>query len=87
MKNTLFFVIITMLLGSCKTETKKVIVDEVVSEEINYDKIIQLSWLIGNWTNISKKSQSYENWSRKNDSTFFASSYTMIKGDTVLWRL
>ncbi len=83
MKNTLFFLLVTLLLVSCKTETKKVVIDEVVSEEISYDIIEQLSWLEGNWTNISEKSQSYENWSRKNDSTYVSLSYTTVKGDTV----
>ena len=83
MKKTLFLLLVTLLLVSCKTESKKLVTNELVSEEISYDKIKQLSWLEGNWTNISEKSQSFENWSRKNDSTLFSISYTMVKGDTV----
>lgn len=72
-----------MLLISCKTETKKAIIEEVVYGEAHYHNVEQLSWLEGNWTNISAKSESYENWSQKNDSTFVSLSYTTVKGDTV----
>ena len=59
------------------------VTNELVSEEISYDKIKQLTWLEGNWTNISENSQSYEAWSIENDSTLVSLSYTTVKGDTV----
>ncbi len=83
MKIVRLFLIGTVLLVSCKTETKNLVTDEVVSEEKPHTIINQLSWLEGNWTNISEKSQSFENWFRKNDGTLSALSYTMAKGDTV----
>ena len=83
MKNTLLLLLVTLLIISCKTESKKVVTNELVSEEISYDKIKQLTWLEGNWTNISEKSQSYEAWSIENDSTLVSLSYTTVKGDTV----
>lgn len=49
----------------------------------DYDKIEELNWLIGNWTNITKEEQSYENWVKVNDSTLKAHSFTIVKGNTV----
>ena len=68
-----------ILLFSCKNEVKK----EVVSEEIKFNKIEELRWLEGTWTNINDESQSYETWTLLNDSTITSFSYTMVENDTV----
>ncbi|TYA55154.1 DUF6265 family protein [Formosa maritima] len=74
-------IIITLAFGifvGCKNEEK-----QPVKPLKSYDRIEDLQWLIGNWTNISEESQSYENWSKLNDSTLFSHSFTLVENDTV----
>lgn len=73
---------ITISVTSCKKGQEKALISEGNSEKA-YDKVEQLHWLIGNWENISEESESYENWTRKNDSTLSSFSYTIVKKDTV----
>ncbi|MGB5498054.1 MAG: DUF6265 family protein [Maribacter sp.] len=75
-------VAITMSFTACKKMQEKTLTSEENSEVV-YEEVEQLNWLIGNWENISTESQSYENWARKNDSTFTSFSYTTVKKDTV----
>jgi len=75
--------IATLIFISCKTETKKKVVEEVIFDQGHYHSMEQLSWLEGDWSNITEKSQSYESWKQLNDSTLVSLSYTMVKGDTV----
>ncbi|MGK0175730.1 MAG: hypothetical protein ACI9AT_002117 [Ulvibacter sp.] len=79
----MFRVVIVMsvlvLFFSCKNEVK----NEVISEEIEFSKIVELGWLEGTWTNINDESQSYEKWVQINDSTMSSFSYVMVKNDTV----
>jgi len=55
-----------------------------ITEETNRFKALnQLSWLIGDWANLSEEGNFYESWTRTNDSVFTAYSYMTISGDTV----
>ena len=78
----IFIIGISISVSSCKKMQEKATVSEEKSEVV-YDKVEQLQWLLGNWENISEESQSYENWIRKNDSTFTSFNYTTVKKDTV----
>jgi hypothetical protein len=68
-----------LILFSCK----KKVSDEIISEEKKFDKIEQLQWLEGDWSNVSNESQSYETWTRQNDSTLTSYCYTTVENDTV----
>jgi hypothetical protein len=70
---------VLVLFFSCKNEVKK----EVVSEQVKFNKIGELQWLEGDWTNINDESRSYEEWTQLNDSTLSAFSYVMVENDTV----
>ncbi|OIQ23628.1 DUF6265 family protein [Lacinutrix sp. MedPE-SW] len=63
---------------SCKKEEKQAEISKK-----NYEKIEQLQWLVGSWTNITEEKQSFENWHKTNDSTLKAHSYTIVENDTV----
>ena len=78
MKNVILIGIILFLISACRNEQSR-----VTSETESLRKIKKLEWLEGSWTNISEESQSYERWTRKNDSTFTSFSYTMVQEDTV----
>ena len=73
---------LTLLAISCKNKEPQILKGVEVPAN-NYHKIDSLKWLVGNWTNISNESQSYENWIQENDSTLKAFSYKTIKKDTV----
>jgi len=77
MKN-LYILFLILAFTSCKKEEKQT---EVIKK--NYEKIEQLQWLIGSWTNITEEKQSFENWHKANDSTLKAHSYTIVESDTV----
>lgn len=48
-----------------------------------YQKIQEMEWLQGNWTNISQEGNYYEKWNKINDSLFRSFSYLSVAGDTV----
>ena len=54
---------------------------EIVAK--NFEKINQLQWLLGSWTNRTDNKFSRETWSKQNDSTFSGFSYTVVDNDTV----
>ena len=78
MKNIILIGVVLLLISACRNEQSR-----VISENENFGKIKKLEWLEGSWTNITEESQSYERWTRKNDSTFTSFSYTMVQEDTV----
>ena len=85
MKSINIILILLVLLVSCKNKTKEkenVKLKEPVSS--NYlKKIEQLQWLVGHWTNSTQERQSHEIWTRENDSTLRAHSFTLVDKDTV----
>ncbi len=70
-----------IIFSSCKNKEQNE--PEMVTSSKSYDKIEQLQWLLGNWTNLSIDQQSYESWSQINDSTLAAYSHTIVFNDTV----
>jgi hypothetical protein len=79
MKNLfLLFVLATAVL-SCKNETTKT---DVVPEKTGVT-MQDLSWVIGDWTNINAQTQSYEHWEKAADGSFVGESMTMRQTDTV----
>lgn len=79
MQKLSIFFSLSFILFSCKNKAN----DEIISEEKKFDKIEQLQWLEGEWSNISSESQSYETWTKQNDSTLTSYSYTTVENDTV----
>jgi len=82
MKKFLLIVSLSALIISCKNDTKNVTSESLVSNK-TYEKIQQLDWLLGTWTNQSADTFSQETWSRENDSTFTAFSFIQIAEETV----
>ncbi|RPD95980.1 hypothetical protein EGM88_10960 [Aureibaculum marinum] len=74
---------ILILFNSCKNKEFKS--EEVLTKtnKKSYSQIKQLQWLVGKWTNITEEQQSYETWTKVNDSILTAYSYTTVLKDTV----
>ena len=70
MKNTILFIVVTLMVTSCQK-----------SEKVN--KITEASWLLGNWESKSDEGTLTESWSKVNDSTFQATSYFIKEKDTI----
>jgi hypothetical protein len=70
------FLVLCFVSISCKNAPAKV-------EQQSYIKIEKHDWILGDWTNISTETQSYEHWERTNDSTYLGLSVTMKDGDTI----
>jgi len=75
------FVILTFI--SCKETTQSSQETVVEKTPVSYEKMEQLSWVLGDWTNINDQTQSYEYWQKNNDSVYVASSMTLRDTDTV----
>ncbi len=73
----------SLLLVSCNSKTAEKMPSEEKSLVESYEKLKELSWLIGEWTNTEDNEFSKETWTRKNDSTFSGFSYTQVENDTV----
>ena len=82
MKKYLFLIFLPIILYSCKNNSEKEGSESIVSNK-KYEKIEQLEWLLGTWTNKSEDEFSQETWSKENDSTFTAFSFTQVGGETV----
>ena len=78
MKNVILIGVILFLITACRNEQ-----NPETSENKTFSKIKQLEWLEGLWTNIDSESQSYETWTKQNDSTLTSYSYTTVENDTV----
>ena len=67
---------------SCDSKTAEKVTSEKKSVVKSYEKLNELSWLVGEWTNIDGAEFSKETWNQKNDSTFSGFSYTQVENDT-----
>ncbi|MCG2431719.1 DUF6265 family protein [Aequorivita xiaoshiensis] len=79
MKKFLIYIFLPILIISCKNNSAA----EQLEKEVvvnNYDRINQLNWLIGTWTNESDDEYSQETWSKENDSTFTGFSFVEVDG-------
>lgn len=82
MKKYLLIVLLPILLNSCKNNSKTENSETEITEE-NFEKIDQLQWLLGTWTNESGEEFSQETWSKENASSFTAFSFTQVGKETV----
>lgn len=80
MKKSLLFALLLILLNSCKNNSES---EKSETEITSTDKIEQLQWLLGTWTNGSGKEYSQETWAAENDSTFTAYSFVEVKKKVV----
>lgn len=74
-------------LTACKNEEQKEATQQLLTEEKTkekYDQIKEFDWLIGRWEGSSGKSNTTEVWVKNNDSTLYASSYTIRDTDTII---
>jgi len=75
---------LAFLLISCNENVKKEAITEIVEKPVvSYEKMDQLAWVLGDWTNVNEQTQSYEYWQKTNDSVYVASSMTLRNTDTV----
>lgn len=76
------YLLLILLLNSCKnnSETEKGETEIVVR---NFEKIEEVKWLLGTWVNEFTPEFSQESWTKENDSTFSAFSFTLVHNDTV----
>ncbi|MGO3183482.1 MAG: DUF6265 family protein [Aequorivita sp.] len=82
MKKYLFLIILPITLYSCKNNSENEKSESTVSNK-KYEKIGNLDWLVGTWTNESGEEFSQETWSKENDSTFTAFGFKQIGGETI----
>lgn len=61
-----------VLLFSCQNKSEK-----------KFEELEKMNWLLGNWENKLPEGLLTETWSKKNDSTFTATSFFIIDKDTV----
>lgn len=61
-----------VIFSSCNSNSKK-----------KYEKLEELSWLIGDWSNKSDDGILIENWKRNNDSTYIGKSFYIRGKDTL----
>ena len=71
------------ILMSCNNTATTTGVSDKKQPRKQYKKIGEMQWLLGTWVNKTEDDYSEEKWERKNDSTFFAFSYTKVGKDTV----
>lgn len=82
MKKYALLIFFTIIFYSCKNNTEeKNSKVEIVSG--NSDEIGKLQWLLGTWINESGEEYSQETWSKENDSTYTAFSFTQVGNETV----
>ena len=79
MKKGFLLLFIPLLLNSCKNNSET---ESSVATE-NTEKINQLKWLLGTWTNENGEEFSQETWAQENPSTFSGFSFTQVGKETV----
>lgn len=82
MKKYILLILLPILFYSCKNTSESETAEPVISN-YKYEKIRQLEWLLGTWTDNVDDKFSQESWSKENDSTFTAFSFTQVAGETV----
>ncbi len=82
MKKYLLFLLFPLLLNSCKNNSENQQPDTETAGE-KFEKIDQLQWLLGTWTNNTEEEFSQETWSKENESSFTAFSFTQKGKETV----
>lgn len=86
MKNINVFICIGFLILltiSCKKESQIEVLG--MKTKKNFLQLEKAKWLLGNWENVTKESDSREIWQQTNDSTLNAESYVTVGKDTVFY--
>lgn len=79
MKKIVVFLFLAVVISGCKDDVKK---EEAVSES-TATTMEDLSWVLGDWTNINAETESYEHWEKAADGSFVGESMTLRQLDTV----
>ncbi len=82
MKNFLLLFFALIVLNSCKNNSETQNSETEIGTE-NFEKINQLQWLLGTWINENGEEFSQETWSKENESSFTAFSFTQVAKETV----
>ncbi len=82
MKKYLLVIFLPLLLNSCKNNSEAEKPEKEITAK-SFEKMNQLKWLLGTWTNESGEEFSQESWSKENDSMFTAFSFTQVANETV----
>ncbi len=82
MKKYLLFALFPLLLNSCKNNSESQQSENETSVG-KFEKIDQLKWLLGTWTNESGEEFSQETWSKENENSFTAFSFTQKGKETI----
>ncbi len=82
MKKYLLVIFLPLLLNSCKNNSEAEKPEKEITAK-SFEKMNQLKWLLGTWTNESGEEFSQESWSKENDSMFTAFSFTQVANTTV----
>ncbi|UBM58169.1 DUF6265 family protein [Marinilongibacter aquaticus] len=75
---TIHFALVTILLSSCHSATKKELADSENQSET-------FDWLLGNWERMheEKGKHTFENWEKVSKNEYTGISFTMQNGDTI----
>lgn len=79
MKKIVVFLFLAVVVAGCKDDVKK---EEAVPES-TATTMEDLSWVLGDWTNINAETESYEHWEKAADGSFVGESMTLRQLDTV----
>ncbi len=82
-KIVVLLALVAIVLNACKNNEKETVATDEIGSENHYDKIKELQWMLGTWTNKTETEFSQETWTRENDSTFTGYSFTEINGEVV----
>ncbi len=82
MKNLLPLFLFLIVLNSCKNNSEVKNSETEVAGK-NSEKMEELKWLLGTWTNENGEEFSQETWSRENENSFTAFSFTQVGKETV----
>lgn len=81
MRSLFFLVSISILVVACNDSDKKQVNSAIAVDD--FEKLEQLDWILGNWSNINSETESYEQWVKSNDSIYIGASVTLRNADTV----
>ncbi|MFL5751792.1 MAG: DUF6265 family protein [Bacteroidia bacterium] len=70
-----------LVFSSCATT----VTEEKAKTEAKQPEIQKLSWLLGNWENLSPEGNSYERWKKISDTQYGGIGFVMVNTDTVFF--
>lgn len=82
MKKYFLFILFPLLLNSCKNSSEAEKTEtEIVAK--SSEKIDELQWLLGTWTSEAGEEFSQETWSKEDNNTFTAFSFSQVEDETI----